>query len=69
MKCQKLQIQNHWHKYGWRSVFILKDRYREVMTGAITLYNKEGDRMLSLYYAVEPEHGKKRFFDKMESQL
>ena len=51
------------------SVLILKDGYREVMTGAITLYNKEGDRMHSLYYAVEPEHGKKRFFDKMESAI
>jgi hypothetical protein len=34
------------------SVLILKDGYREVMTGAITLYNKEGDGMHSLYYAV-----------------
>ena len=51
------------------SVLILKDGYREVMTGAITLYNKEGERMHSLYYAVEPEHGKKRFFDKMESAI
>ena len=51
------------------SVLILKDGYREVMTGAIILYNKEGYRMHSLYCAVEPEYGKKRFFDKMESAI
>ena len=50
-------------------VLILKDGYREVMTGAITLYNKEGIRMHSLYYAVEPEQGKQRFFNKMKSAI
>ncbi len=51
------------------SVLILKEGYREVMTGAISLYNNEGDRAHSMYYAVEPEHGKNRFFARMEAAI
>jgi hypothetical protein len=31
------------------NVLILKDGYREAMTGAISLYNKAGDRLHSMY--------------------
>lgn len=48
------------------NVLILKDGYREAMTGAISLYNKAGERLHSMYVALDPEHGKARFFKRME---
>lgn len=48
------------------NVLILKDGYRESMTGSISLYNKAGERIHSMYIAVEPEYGKAKFFKRME---
>ena len=48
------------------NVLILKDGYRESMTGSISLYNKSGERVHSMYIAVEPEYGKAKFFKRME---
>lgn len=51
------------------NILILKDGYREAMTGAISLYNKNGDRLHSMYIAVEPEYGKEKFFRRMEKAI
>ena len=51
------------------NVLILKDGYREAMTGAISLYNKAGDRLHSMYIALDPEYGKARFFKRMETAI
>ena len=48
------------------NVAIVGSGYREAMTGAITLYAKDGSRLHSMYLALDPEYGKSRFFNRME---
>jgi len=49
------------------SIPIKKERYKEAMTGTIALYNKEGDRLHTIYIGCPPEHGK-AVFDYVFSQ-
>lgn len=51
------------------NVLILKDGYREAMTGAISLYSKAGERLHSMYVALDPEYGKGRFFKRMDTAI
>lgn len=51
------------------NIHIRKDGYREGMAGAISLYDKKGDRLHSIYVAAEPEYGKKGFYKKMENEI
>jgi len=48
---------------------MVKDGYKEAMTGNITLYNKDGDRLYTIYVGAAPEHGKKKFLDKLQREL
>ena len=51
------------------NILILKDGYREAMTGSISLYDKLGNRLHTMYLATEPEYGKGQFFDKMDYSI
>ena len=51
------------------NVLILDDGYREAMTGAISLYSKAGERLHSMYVALDPEYGKARFFKRMDTAI
>ncbi len=39
------------------------------MTGTISLYDKFGERLYTIYVASEPEYGKIRFKEKMEAEI
>jgi hypothetical protein len=46
-----------------------EDGWREAMTGTVTLYNKDGDRLHTTYVAASPEYGKETFLNKLENVI
>ena len=50
-------------------VLMRDDGYREAMSGSITFYNKDGERLCSNYVATAPEHGKAEFFNRMRREI
>jgi len=50
-------------------MLLCNDNYREAMTGTISLYNKEGERLHTIYMGSPPEYGKQVFFDRMEREI
>ena len=45
------------------------DGWKEAVVGSISLYNKEGDRIFSLYTGSSPEYGKEKFKTKFEREI
>src|SRR6202165_4163882 len=39
------------------------------MTGSISLYDKRGERLHTIYVGAAPEYGKETFFDRMEREI
>ena len=50
-------------------ILMQKDGYREAMAGTISLYNKCGDRLHSIYLGASPEYGKKQFLARVEKEI
>lgn len=50
-------------------ILMHKEGYREAMAGAISLYNKEGERLHSIYLGASPEYGKQKFLDRLEREI
>lgn len=50
-------------------MLLCNDSYREAMTGTISLYNKDKERLHTIYLGSPPEYGKQRFFDRMEREI
>jgi hypothetical protein len=50
-------------------IYILKEKYKQVMVGTISLYDKEQNRLYTKYCAVAPEDGKKTFKEQMEKEI
>lgn len=50
-------------------MLLCNDNYREAMTGTISLYNKDRERLHTIYMGAPPEHGKQVFFDRMEREI
>lgn len=51
------------------NILMRKDGYREAMVGAISLYDRKGDRQHSIYIASDPEYGKATFIKKLEGEI
>lgn len=51
------------------NVHMMQEGYREAMAGSISLYDKTGERLHSMYIAAEPEYGKKSFLNRMEQEI
>lgn len=49
--------------------FITGEGWREIMVGTIAFYNKEGERMHTIYKANAPEYGKETFLKNMEKTI
>tara|TARA_B100001964_G_C14165916_1_gene569066 strand:+ start:80 stop:1375 length:1296 start_codon:yes stop_codon:yes gene_type:complete len=45
------------------------DGYREAMSGTITFYDDNGDRLHTDYIASTPEYGKSQFFNRMNREI
>ena len=50
-------------------ILMKQEGYREAMAGAISLYNKKGDRLHSIYLGASPEYGKKHFLSRLEKEI
>lgn len=50
-------------------ILMRKEGYREAMAGTISLYNKAGERLHSIYLGASPEYGKQKFLDRLEREI
>ena len=50
-------------------MLMVGDGYREAMTGNISLYNVEGERVHTIYVGAAPEYGKKTFLDRLQLEI
>jgi hypothetical protein len=50
-------------------MLICDDGWREAMTGTITLYDRAGERLHTIYIGAAPEHGKAGFIERMEREI
>lgn len=50
-------------------VLMKKGGYREAMTGNLSLYNNEGERLHTVYIASAPEHGKNTFTNHLQKEI
>lgn len=50
-------------------VLMREDGYREAMTGAISLYNDELERVHTIYLGAAPEYGKAKFLQRLEREI
>lgn len=50
-------------------ILMRKEGYREAMAGTISLYNKEGERLHSIYLGASPEYGKQKFLARLEREI
>lgn len=50
-------------------MFVCDDGWREAMTGTITLYDRAGERLHTIYIGAAPEHGKASFIERMEREI
>jgi hypothetical protein len=50
-------------------VAMKKEGYREAMVGSISLYDKEGNRVHSIYLGEVPEYGKAKFKNRLSEEI
>jgi hypothetical protein len=50
-------------------MLLCNDAYREAMVGSISLYNKERERVHTIYMGAPPEYGKAVFLQRMEKEI
>jgi hypothetical protein len=50
-------------------MLICDQKWREAMTGSISLYDKHGERLHTIYVGAAPEYGKETFFDRMKREI
>src|SRR5262249_62008289 len=46
-------------------MLLVEDGYRQAMVGTVTLYDREGERLHTLYVAATPEYGKDSFQQRL----
>jgi len=50
-------------------MLLCNDKYREAMTGTISLYNKAGERLHAVYLDAAPEQGKTGFLKCLAREI
>ncbi len=50
-------------------VLMRKDGYREAMTGTISLYSRQGERLHTVYIGASPQYGKQKFLERLEKEI
>jgi len=50
-------------------MLLCNDNYREAMTGTLSLYDKSGERLHTIYIGAAPEAGKASFLDRLEREI
>jgi len=51
------------------TTYIRNEGYRETMSGTISFYDKDGDRLQTIYKAQAPEYGKSTFNSRFSEQI
>ena len=51
------------------SMILCEDGYRQAMVGTISLYDKEGERLHTIYQGATPEYGKATFWQRMKLEI
>jgi len=51
------------------SILMHEDGWREAMCGSIALYDRQGERMHTIYCAATPEYGKERFQERFSREI
>lgn len=50
-------------------MFVVENGPRQAMVGSISLYDREGERLHSIYVAASPEYGKETFYQRMSREI
>jgi hypothetical protein len=50
-------------------MFLCEEGYREAMTGTISLYDRDGERLHTIYIGASPEYGKETFYERMKREI
>jgi hypothetical protein len=50
-------------------MLICDQKWREAMTGSLSLYDRRGERLHTIYLGAAPEYGKETFFGRMEREI
>ena len=50
-------------------LLLCEGQWREAMTGSISLYNRRGQCLHTIYVGATPEHGKAGFYGRMEREI
>lgn len=50
-------------------MLICNQNWREAMTGSISLYDRRGDRLHTIYVGAAPQYGKETFFARMQREI
>jgi hypothetical protein len=50
-------------------MLLCDQKWREAMTGSISLYDRDGERLHTIYVGAAPEYGKHTFFDRMAREI
>ena len=50
-------------------MFYCEEGWRQAMVGTLSLYDRAGERLHTVYIAAPPEYGKERFFQQMEQEI
>ena len=50
-------------------MLLCDQKWREAMTGSISLYDRHGERLHTIYVGAAPEHGKQLFFKRMDREI
>lgn len=50
-------------------MLVVKDGPRQAMVGSISLYDKQGERLHTIYVAATPQYGKEIFYQRMSQEI
>src|SRR5580693_6416325 len=50
-------------------MLICDQKWHEAMTGSLSLYDKRGERLHTIYVGAAPEYGKQTFYDRMQREI
>jgi hypothetical protein len=50
-------------------MLLCEDGWREAMTGTLSLYDKGGERLHTVYLGATPEYGKQKFYGRLDREL
>jgi hypothetical protein len=50
-------------------MLLCEDGWREAMTGTLSLYDKGGERLHTVYLGATPEYGKQKFYARLDREL